>query len=185
MQVQPLTAVPEALRNVGVTDKGVCASSVALTGGPYLSAWTGRTLVARYDGSVESTVDVSSGTLTLPYPAMHIQLGLAPPCRAQTLDLESTDRDSLMGDFRHVTRVRLRVVKTRGCKAGLSETTLEPVLPEFGALSNAPPKLQDGVHEVIMDAAHDEDGSVLIAQDDGLPTLVTNIRVMFNKGEDA
>ncbi len=183
MTVEPLTVVPEALRGVGVTDKGFCTETVSFSGGPFIGAWSGRTLVLRTDGSVEHDPELPGGVLTLEYPAMRIQLGLAPTCRAQTLDVESTDRDSLMGDFRHVTRVRLRVVDSRGCKAGLSESTLEPILPTFAVLSNAPPELQDGVHEVLMDAAHDEDGSVLIAQDDGLPTTVTNIRVLFNIGE--
>jgi len=188
VSAKPMTVVPLSLRGIRSDSMGYSnatgpawTETIDFTGSVYAEAWNGQTLRGLLDGSVVD-LTLSSGSVTLPFPAVRVQIGVPITSRAETLELQSTDKDSLMGDFRHITKVRLRAVASRGLKAGLSESTLEPVIPEFDALSNAPPGLKTGVKDIIMDSAHDEDGSIIIAQDDGLPATVTGVRVLFNEG---
>ena len=178
LTVRPKTIVPTALRSVASTSWARCASTVS-----GLAHLEGQTVGVIADGSAEPQAVVSSGAITLSRPFGRVQVGLPIVCDAQTLDLEASEKDTSLGDFKHVTRVILQVNESRGAHVGLSESTLEPMFPEYSApLSNATPDLQSGAREVLMDATHTASGSILIRQSSGLPSTILTARTVFNEG---
>jgi hypothetical protein len=110
-------------------------------------------------------------------------IGLPIIATAKTLDLEPDDKDTYLGDFKHVTRVFLRVKDTRGITVGIDEDHLNEPPQAYTDIVNGTPPLQSGPVEILMDATHEESGSVVIRQDTGLPASVLNARPVFNVGE--
>jgi hypothetical protein len=149
-----------------------------------LDLYEGMTLKALVDDGTHTDVVVSGGAVTLSRSWEVAVLGCPMVCQAKTLRLESSGKDSLLGATKHITQVLLDVVDTRGAEVGLSESTLEPMRPVYNGGMNAIPTLQDGQVTVLMSATHDEEGSIVIRQDQGLPTTILNARPIFNIGEE-
>jgi hypothetical protein len=143
----------------------------------------GETVGVIADGSREADLTVASGSITTSRKFARLQAGIILTADAQTLDLEPDDKDTYLGDFKHVTRVYLRVRDTRGITTGLDADHLNPFVPEYQDLVNGEPTLRSGAIEILMDATHEDSGSVLIRQDRGLPANVLNARPVFNAGE--
>ncbi len=179
ISVTPNALIPTSLRAVAADTLFRCTDT--LTGLTHLE---GLTVGVIADRSREADAVVASGSITLSREFARIQAGIIITCEAVTLDLEASERDTALGDFKHITRVILNVVNTRGAQVGLSSTTLEPMFPEYVDLTNAPPALQNGMREVIMQAAHSDTGSITIVQDEGLPTTILNARTVFNMGTE-
>jgi hypothetical protein len=179
VSVTPNSLIPTSLRAVAADTLFRCTDT--LTGLTHLE---GLTVGVIADRSREADAVVASGSITLSREFARIQAGIIITCEAVTLDLEASERDTALGDFKHITRVILNVVNTRGAQVGLSSTTLEPMFPEYVDLTNAPPALQNGMREVIMQAAHSDTGSITIVQDEGLPTTILNARTVFNMGTE-
>ena len=179
LTVQSRTIVPTSLQATASVEWARCASIFS-----GLTHLEGETVGVIADGGVEPTAVVSAGAITLSRSFARVQVGLPMVCDAQTLDLEASEKDTSLGDFKHVTRVILNVLDTRGAQVGLTEATLEPMFPEYSApLSGATPDLQSGPREVLMDAMYDASGSILIRQDSGLPATILNARTVFNEGD--
>jgi hypothetical protein len=179
ISVTPNTLIPTSLRAVAADTLFRCTDT--LTGLTHLE---GLTVGVIADRSREADTVVASGSITLSRNFARIQAGIIITCEAVTLDLEASERDTALGDFKHITRVILNVVNTRGAQVGLNSATLEPMFPEYVDLTNAPPALQNGMREVIMQAAHSATGSITIVQDEGLPTTILNARTVFNMGTE-
>lgn len=177
--VKGRTIIPPSLRGTASVEWARCAT--VFTGLDHLN---GQTVGVIADGSAEPNEVVSGGSIALDRPFARVQAGIIVTSTAQTLDLEASDKDTNLGDFKHVTRVIVRAQDTRGAEVGLSDTTYEPMFPEYTEpLSNATPNLQSGTREVLMSATHDASGSILIRQNRGLPTYILNARTVFNEGD--
>jgi hypothetical protein len=176
--VKSRTLVPIALRSVASDMLYRCADT--FTGLDHLE---GETVGVIADGSREADLTVTSGSITTSRKFARLQAGIILTADAQTLDLEPDDKDTYLGDFKHVTRVYLRVRDTRGITTGLDADHLNPFVPEYQDLVNGEPTLRSGAIEILMDATHEDSGSVLIRQDRGLPANVLNARPVFNAGE--
>jgi hypothetical protein len=178
VDVTPRTLVPVALRGVASTTFARCASTFS-----GLDHLEGETVGVIADGNVESTAVVTSGAITTTAAYARVQVGIPMVCQAKTLDLEPDDKDTYLGDFKHVTRVFLRVKDTRGITVGIDESHLNEPPQTYNDVVNGIPPLQSGPVEILMDAIHEESGSVVIRQDTGLPATVLNARPVFNAGE--
>jgi hypothetical protein len=178
VSVTPRTLVPTTLRGVASTTFARCASTFS-----GLGHLEGDTVGIIADGNVEVTAIVASGAVTTASAYARVQVGIPITATAQTLDLEPDDKDTYLGDFKHVTRVFLRVKDSRGVTVGIDEDHLnEPPLGYTDVVNGVPP-LQSGPVEILMDAAHEASGSVVIRQDTGLPAAILNARPVFNVGE--
>jgi hypothetical protein len=177
LTVYPRTIVPASMR--GTAGMQVYRCTNVITGLTHLE---GATVGIVAGQGVEPSAVVSGGQVTLSRYFARVRVGIPITSTAKTLDLEASDQDTNLGDFKHVTRVILRFERTRGAEVGLSATTLEPMANEFTTLINAPPALQSGVREILMDAAHTDSGSFIMQQDSGLPTTILNARPVFNIG---
>jgi hypothetical protein len=173
------SSVPQSLRNVPTTVYALCASTVS-----GLDHVNGETVGIIADGSVEPQQTVSGGVVTLSRPFVRVQVGLPVVADAQTLDLEVSDTDSVMGDARQITKVFARVDKSRGLEIGYDEATLEPMSNLYTDLTNAAPAVQSGVVEFIMRSTHSDTGSVLFRQAKGLPATILGARPIFNRSGD-
>lgn len=175
--VYPDSIVPESLRSVAAS-YAVCATT--FDDADHLE---GETVGVIADGGREANEIVSGGSITLARPFARVHIGLPITADAETLPLEATDKDTMLGNVRHVTRVILNVYRSRGLKAGLTTTALEPMRNEYDNLLNSPPAVQSGAQEIIMTALHDATGEILIRQDTGMPAYVLEARPIFNAGE--
>lgn len=180
VDVTPDTIVPVALR--GVASESIARCAQTFSGLDHLE---GETVGVIADGSREPDEVVTGGAITLDGWFARAQAGIIITADAKTLDMEPDEKDTYLGDFKHVTRVYLRVKDTRGLTVGLDADHLEPFMPQYteDMLVNANPALQSGPVEVLMDATHEELGSVLMRQDTGLPATILNARPVFNAGE--
>jgi hypothetical protein len=179
ISVKPLTLVPTGLRGIAADTLFRCTNT--LSGLTHLE---GLSVGVIADRSREANKTVASGSITLSRHFARVQAGLPITSEAVTLDLEASERDTALGDFKHVTRVILNVLNTRGAQVGLSSTTLEPMFPEYTDMTNGAPALQSGAREVIMQSAHTDTGSITVVQDLGLPTTILNARTVFNMGTE-
>lgn len=180
VSVTPNTIVPVALQ--GVASESIARCAQTFSGLTHLE---GATVGVIADGSREPDEVVAGGAITLDGWFARVQAGLVITADAQTLDVEPDEKDTYLGDYKHVTRVYLRVKDTRGLTVGLDATHLEPFMPQYeeDMLVNANPALQSGPVEVLMDSTHEELGSILMRQDTGLPATILNARPVFNAGE--
>jgi len=178
ISVTPRSVVPVALRGVISTSLYACASTVS-----GLTHLDGTTVGVIADRGVEADAVVSAGAITLSRAFARVQVGIRVTATAQTMDLEASQKDTNLGDFKHVTRVILRFLNSRGVRVGLTETTLEAMANEYGSVINAAPILQSGAKEIIMQAIHEDSGSIIIRQDSGLPASILNARSVFNWGD--
>lgn len=178
ISVRPRTIVPVAIRGVACSEWAACASTFS-----GLTHLEGETVGVIADGGREPDSVVASGGITLSRPFSRVQVGLPITADIKTLDIEATNKDTSLGDFKHVTRVILRILNSRGLKAGLTEDTLEEMATEYTDVVNATPALQSGVREVLMSATHEDSGSIVVRQDQGLPATILNARTVFNVGD--
>lgn len=178
VSVRPRGLVPASLRGVASTSMYRCASTVS-----GLTHLEGETVSVIADRGAEPDAVVSSGSITLSRPFARVQAGLRVTATAQTLDLEADDKDTSLGDFKHITRVILRFLDSRGVKVGLTEASLEAMANEYSSVINAAPSLQSGAKEIMTQAICEDTGSIIIRQDTGLPATILNARPVYNMGD--
>jgi hypothetical protein len=106
----------------GLTYSG--AATDTITGLDHLE---GCDVVALADGNVVKGLTVEAGTVTLPFEASKVQVGLAYAAKGQTLDLDMgvmQQLGSTQARWKSVSEVNLRVEKTRGIWVGATEDNL-------------------------------------------------------------
>lgn len=178
ISVRPRGLVPESLQGAASDSLYRCADEIS-----GLSHLNGQDVAIIADRGVEADATATAGVASLSRSYARIQAGIRVTATAQTLDLEADEKDTMLGDFKHVTRVVLRFLNSRGVSVGLSESTLEPMANEYSDVINAAPILQSGAREIIMDATHEDSGSIIMRQDSGLPATILNARTVFNMGD--
>jgi hypothetical protein len=83
------------------------------------SIWESGTVSMLLDGAAAPDVDYMGGTITLPYPASVVQIGLKSPAVWQSFIPENGDQaGSAMGKARRVVEATVRVVNTLGIEIG-------------------------------------------------------------------
>jgi hypothetical protein len=173
--------IPTSMQGVEVPASAWYRCATTFSGLGHLN---GSTLGIIADGGVEPDQVPTGGAITTERPFARLRAGLKITQDVATLPLEPSDQDTSLGDFKHVTRVILRILDTRGLQGGINEDELSELVSEYSGLPSRPPELQSGTREILMSATHEDEGSVLLRQDKGLPSSVLNARMVFNKGSD-
>jgi len=158
--------VPTAFRAVAST---VWAKGVdELSGLSHLEA---KTVSILADGNVHAQQVVSSGAITLGYPATKIHVGLPIQADFQTLELEG-GRGTIQGKNKTISTVTFRFEKTRGGKIGPTADNLTEFKQRAYENYGDPTALKTGDIRVTIPSKWSNSGSVFFRQDDPLPVTL-------------
>lgn len=157
-------------------DCGLTYDSTPATTITGLDHLEGETVVALADGSVVEDLVVSSGEITLPTAASLVHVGLTYNMDLAPLDLDlSGDQGSTMGLTKIISKVVLRLYKTRYLECGANEDSLYPVPLMDEAYGENPPALFTGVKEVEIEANYDLYGSLFFRNTYPVPVTILGI----------
>ena len=134
----------------------------------------GRDLAILADGSVQPTVTVSSGTITLTRAAGRIVAGLPYVCDLETLNIEAGP-PTLQGRQKVINEVVLRVRDTRGLSVGPTSSRLVDIKERLGETYGYPTMLVTGDEKVLIDPSWNTQGRVFVRQSNPLPATVVAI----------
>jgi hypothetical protein len=140
----------------------------------------GATVSALLDGKAVTGLAVSTdgtGTVTLPYAASNVTIGLPINAVLETLPVSVAGDNALgQGRIKNVNKVWARCVDFCGCEVGPNLAGLVPV----GALvsdSAGNPALANGEFRVSIMPEYDPDGSVVLVNDSPLPITVCDVTI--------
>lgn len=109
-------------------DSGLTYSGLAADVISGLDHLNGKTVVALADGNVVRDLVVASGSITLPYEAETVHVGLPYQATIRTLDLDLGQvrgLGSVQGRMKSISEVTFRVERTRGVWMGQEDETRE------------------------------------------------------------
>lgn len=147
----------------------------------------GETLVALADGNVVRDLEVVDGAIQLPFDASIVHAGLPYVGRMETLDLDLgplRDSGTVMGRYKSVSEVLIRVVRTRALWVGSArademaehkQRQLEPW--------DAPIDIFTGDIRITPYADWDTEGRVVVEQRDPVPAYIAGLIVEWEFGE--
>lgn len=173
VSVTPDRIIGANLRGVPVT--GWAYARKVING---LSHLEGLTVAILADGSVLPQQVVSGGQVTLDQPYAVVHVGLPYTSRAQTLDLENPQGETLTDKVRVVTRVTLNIKDTRGLWAGSNPDNLKEqreAKPPVQRAWNQALGLFSGTIDIQMDSRYSRTGRVTIEQRDPLPCTILSV----------
>ena len=137
----------------------------------------GATVTGLADGSVFAPQIVQGGSITLPFAASKITVGLSFTAQLQTLCMEPEGMAMQVQDYRKkISAVAVRVADTRGLKVGPDFTRLTeikmrgPTVPMGAAIP-----LFTGDQRLVIDNEYLVDDDVCIQQDQPLPCTVLGV----------
>ena len=134
----------------------------------------GQTVSVLADGNVINGLTVSNGSITLPYAAKQVQVGLGYQAVMETLPLVSVlaqDRK------KRLLSARVHVLKSRGGAIGTRASNMIPWLQRTTEGYNAPINLQTTSFATLLTATHDMTSAIVIQQSEPLPLTVLAISV--------
>lgn len=180
-----VTARPS--KNVPVALQGVATSDWALAADVFsgMSHLEGKTVSILADGAVETQAVVTSGTVTLPRTVVKCTIGLPITADIELLDIENPSGLSLIDAKKQVSKVKLLVQSSRNVKASSDGgVTWDEAVPvrEFENYGD-PPDLKSGVIEVLLSAEWNDNGRVMIRQDEPLPLTILGAAPVYNVGK--
>ena len=147
----------------------------------------GETLVALADGNVLRDLVVTDGAIDLPFEASVVHAGLPYTGRIETLDLDLgplRDSGTVIGRFKSVSEVMLRVVRARALWIGSARGT---ELAEFKQREleawGDPIEPFTGEVRVTPYADWDTAGRVIVEQRDPVPAYIAGMVVEWEFGE--
>ena len=147
----------------------------------------GEMLVALADGNVVRDLEVVDGAIQLPFDASIVHAGLPYVGRMETLDLDLgplRDSGTVMGRYKSVSEVLIRVVRTRALWVGSArademaehkQRQLEPW--------NAPIDIFTGDIRITPYADWDTEGRVVVEQRDPVPAYIAGLITEWEFGE--
>lgn len=171
-----MRVVSDDLEDGFYVDCGLTYSGAAATVISGLDHLEGETVVALADGIVRTGLVVASGQITLPVAASLVHVGLPYRSTLQTLPLVIQADGYGAQRMKGVTNLWLRVYKSARFEAGTEEDLLEPS-DEIDAGS-----LYTGVVRIPTPSSFDEDGQVMVVQDDPTPLTVVALCVQASIG---
>jgi hypothetical protein len=142
-----------------------------------LDQLNGATVSILADGSVCPQQVVSGGSITLPYPASRVTVGLPYVSQLQTLCMEPEGMTVEVQDYRKkIDAVMVRVVDTRGLKVGPQFDDLDEIKERSASnyMGVAIP-LFTGDERVVIDNTYETDDDVCIQQDNPLPCTILGV----------
>lgn len=164
-------------------DCGLAYSGAAITIVNGLDHLEGEEVIALADGGVVRDLTVSSGSVTLPYAASSIKIGLAYTSRAVTLPVSGPQQDgSLFGRRVNVIAPKVDVLNSGSLKVGAAGSDdwtpelYEQLMKRGDELFGNAVALQTGFQECEIEGSWaDGNGSVVIETDEPLPLLIRSM----------
>jgi len=136
----------------------------------------GRTISALADGNVVSGLVVSGGTATLPFDATKVCAGLPFSATIETLPLAVQGQQGwTVAKPQTQAKAVVRVIDSRGLKAGPDDANLEPLRARSIELPGAPNALKNGLQETWLRPAINGGARLVVRSDDPLPMTVTGV----------
>lgn len=136
----------------------------------------GKTIKALADGNVVSGLVVTGGKVTLPFAASKVTAGLPFTAQIQTLPMVAeTQKGVTVGKPSSVSRIAMRLLESRGIKAGPNADRLEVVRSRTGEAPGEPNRLLSGIYEANLQPAITGEPSVVVQSDDPLPMTVLGV----------
>lgn len=137
----------------------------------------GATVSILADGSVSPSQVVVAGSITLPYAASKVTVGLPYVSQLQTLCMEPEGMTMQVQDYRKkIAAVAVRVTETRGLKVGPNFSNLTEIKERSASVSmgSAIP-LFTGDERVVITSQYLTDDDVCIEQDNPLPCTILGV----------
>lgn len=152
--------------------------ALAYTGAPVtmvsgLTHLEGRQVTAIADGTPQYGLTVTAGSITLPYPASTIIVGLGYTCQLQTLKIDLGD-PTVQGSRKQISAVTARVNQTLGLEIGRTfakMTQMKELLPDVTA--NTVLKSFDA--RTIIDATWEKAGQICFQQTAPWPATILGV----------
>jgi hypothetical protein len=136
----------------------------------------GRTISALADGNVVSGLVVTNGVVELPEPASIVTAGLPYTATIETLPLAYQGQAGwTIAKPQTQAKAVIRVIETRGLKAGPSEAKLETLRARTTELPGQPNRLQTGLFETWLRPDINGGARVVVQSSDPLPMTITGI----------
>lgn len=136
----------------------------------------GRTVKALADGNVVSGLIVTNGKVTLPNAALEVTVGLPYTALIETLPLAYQGRAGwTIGKPQTQAKATLRVINSRGLKAGPTEARLETLRSRSDEVLGQPNALINGLVETYLQADINGGARVVVVSDDPLPMQISAI----------
>lgn len=136
----------------------------------------GRTISALADGNVVSGLVVSGGTVALPFDAAKVCAGLPFSATIETLPLAIQGQQGwTVAKPQTQAKAVVRVIDSRGLKAGPDDASLEPLRARSTESPGAPNALKNGLLETWLRPAINGGARLVVRSDDPLPMTVTGV----------
>lgn len=157
-------------------DCGVTYDGVPITTVTGLDHLDGKEVSILADGGVVPPMTVSSGQITIPYPASKIHVGLGYECDLETLNVEANTRGgTIQGKLIKITDVVLQLVNSKGGQIGPDFDTLHDMVYNLPDNYGEPSGLYTGETKELLGGGYEEGGRVCIRQSDPLPMTIASI----------
>ena len=136
----------------------------------------GRTVSALADGGVVSGLTVTDGIVTLPVAASKVTVGLPYSATIETLPLALQGQAGwTIAKPQTQAKAVIKLIDSRGVKAGPTDATLEPLRSRTNELPGQPPSLMTGLYETYLRADLNNGARMVVRSDDPLPMTVSAI----------
>lgn len=145
----------------------------------------GQTVVALADGHVVRDLVVSGGSVTLPFAATTIAVGLPFTAEIETLPaaIMLQNGGAMRGRKHKISRMRIQVENTRGIAVSGAEGEFNQINNNGGDLAEAEP-LHTGILDVTVPASWNSSGSMRVRQDHPLPMTILALLPEISIGQD-
>lgn len=134
------------------------------------------------DGAVHQPLVVTNGGVTLDREASKVHVGLPIVADLKTLPFVAQEPGYGQGRRKNINKVLLRVVNSTGIFAGPAFNMLTQSKTRTDEPYGAPPRLQSGIVEVVVDGMWGWDSQACIRQSDPLPLTVTALALDTAEG---
>jgi hypothetical protein len=136
----------------------------------------GRTVSALADGGVVAGLVVTDGIVTLPEPATRVTVGLPYSATIETLPMASQGQAGwTIAKPQTQAKAVIKVIDSRGVKAGPTDATLEPLRSRVSEVPGQPPSLMTGLYQTYLRADLNGGARMVVRSDDPLPMTVSAI----------
>ena len=179
LHVRRFTSIVDAFFvDSGLTYDG--AATDTLTGLWHLE---GEEVVALADGNVVKGLTVADGSVTFDQEFSKIHIGLPYDPELETLPLALQAEALGHGTAKNVNKVHLRVDSSRGFSAGPASDLLREYPQRTSEVWGAPAETVSEELEINPDGDWNQDGSVIVQQQDPLPLSVLGITMEVAVGD--
>mgnify|MGYP006951079661 CR=1 FL=1 len=169
--VHALGLVPAAFRGATIAAWDFCPLTFA-----GLDHLEGQSVAILADGNVKPQQVVTSGTVTLDYPAAVVHVGLPIQSDFETLEVNAIGQEAVRDRKKVISKVSLIVTQSRGAKIGPSSDKLSEAKPRQVADGYYNPNsLQSDLIESYITTDWDSKGRVFVRQDDPLPLCILGL----------